>query len=52
MKIERTILQPLEGGVAEQFDWMLHFDTTYALRPLEPWSETGGEAPETYPTGI
>lgn len=38
--------------VAEQFDWMLHFDRTRAVVPLEPWSEAAAEPPETYPTGI
>ena len=38
--------------LADQFDWMLHFDTTRAVTPLEPWSEGGAEAPETYPTGV
>jgi erythromycin esterase-like protein len=37
----------------EQFDAVLHFDTTRAVEPLErtaPWE--AGEAPETFPTGI
>lgn len=38
--------------VAEQFDVMLHFDSTRALSPLEPGAtEVSAEAPETYPTG-
>jgi erythromycin esterase-like protein len=41
-----------EANLADQFDVMIHFDTTRALVPLEPWSEPAGdEAPETYPTG-
>jgi erythromycin esterase-like protein len=38
--------------LAEQFDYMLHFDETHALAPLEPYSEATVEPPETYPTGI
>ena len=38
--------------VAEQFDAILHIDETHALAPLEPYSETSDEAPETYPTGM
>ncbi|HEX7645323.1 MAG TPA: erythromycin esterase family protein [Burkholderiaceae bacterium] len=37
----------------EQFDAVLHFDTTHAVEPLErggAW--TGSEAPETYPVGV
>ena len=35
----------------EQFDLLVHVDTTTALEPLEPWS--AAEAPpETYPTGL
>ncbi len=38
--------------VTEQFDVLLHFDATRALKPLEPVAgvETA-EAPETYPSG-
>jgi erythromycin esterase-like protein len=37
----------------QQFDAMLHFDTTSAVEPLEAVSRpTGGEAPETYPAGV
>lgn len=36
-----------------QFDAVLHFDETRAVEPLERTAEwTGGEAPETYPTGM
>ena len=38
--------------LAEQFDWMLHFDTTRAIQPLEAWAPLGDEAPETYPTAV
>lgn len=37
----------------EQFDYVLHFDTTQALEPLDPtaaWEEAG--IPETYPFGV
>lgn len=37
----------------EQFDAIIHFDRTHALRPLEPsapWHE--GEVFETYPSGF
>ena len=38
--------------VTEQFDVLLHFDTTSALKPLEPVAEVEtAEAPETYPSG-
>jgi erythromycin esterase-like protein len=39
--------------LADQFDAVLHFDTTHAVEPLErtaPW-ETG-EVPETFPSGV
>ncbi|MDL2357636.1 MAG: erythromycin esterase family protein [Pseudomonadota bacterium] len=37
----------------QQFDAVLHFDTTSALQPLEPTSHwDSGEAPETYPIGL
>jgi erythromycin esterase-like protein len=40
--------------VSEQFDAVLHYDTTHAVEPLERsrrW-ERGEEAPETYPSGF
>jgi erythromycin esterase-like protein len=41
-----------QSRVTDQFDVMLHFDTTRALQPLEAMSaEIGAEVPETYPTG-
>jgi erythromycin esterase-like protein len=39
--------------LAEQFDAVLHIDTTRATEPLERTSEwIAGELPETYPTGV
>ena len=36
-----------------QFDGVLHFDHTTALRPLEVTAEwSAPEVPETYPTGF
>ncbi|WP_268932353.1 erythromycin esterase family protein [Mycolicibacterium hodleri] len=38
---------------AEEYDAMVHLDVTTALKPLEPNSiQSGGETPETYPTGL
>jgi erythromycin esterase-like protein/predicted phosphoribosyltransferase len=38
---------------ADQFDAMIHIDTTRALEPLEPTSLwIAGETPETYPSGL
>jgi erythromycin esterase-like protein/predicted phosphoribosyltransferase len=38
---------------ADQFDAMIHIETTQALEPLEVTSQwTAGETPETYPTGL
>ena len=37
----------------QQFDAVIHFDTTGAVQPLEPTSHWDtGEAPETYPIGL
>lgn len=48
-----------EARLSEQFDAVIHFDATRAVRPLEPpakWSKTHddlhGEMPETFPTGM
>jgi erythromycin esterase-like protein len=42
-----------EARLPEQFDAILHFDSTQAVVPLEPTEQWHtGEAPETYPTGI
>ena len=41
------------ANLAEQFDAVVHFDTTEAVEPLErasAWDET--EVPETFPTGV
>jgi erythromycin esterase-like protein len=41
------------ASVSEQFDAVLHFDETRAVKPLErtvQWDT--GEVPETYPTGV
>jgi erythromycin esterase-like protein len=38
---------------ADQFDAMIHIDSTRALEPLELTSEwIAGEVPETYPSGL
>lgn len=37
----------------DQFDFLIHIDETRALEPMEYGAHwTGGEAPETFPTGI
>lgn len=36
----------------EQFDGVIHVDTTTALAPLERWSRAEADLPETYPTGV
>jgi erythromycin esterase-like protein len=36
----------------EQFNIIIHVDSTRALRPLERWSREETDAPETYPTGV
>ena len=41
-----------KARITEQFDALLHVDTTTALRPLEPWSSRDADLPETYPTGV
>jgi erythromycin esterase-like protein len=38
--------------LAEQFDAVIHIDTTHALEPLEPWSVDEADLPETYPTAL
>lgn len=38
--------------IAEQFDAVIHVDTTAALAPLERWSREDADLPETYPTGV
>ncbi len=47
-----------QARVSEQFDWIVHLDTTRALVPLDPstlWLDTAGEdidLSETFPFGI
>ena len=36
----------------QQFDLVIHYDTTHALQPLERWSRHEVDLPETYPTGV
>jgi erythromycin esterase-like protein len=38
--------------MADQFDAIVHIDTTSALTPLERWSQDNYDLPETYPTGV
>ena len=38
--------------IADQFDAVIHIDTTAALTPLERWSRENADLPETYPTGV
>jgi erythromycin esterase-like protein len=38
--------------MADQFDAVIHIDTTSALTPLERWSRENSDLPETYPTGV
>jgi erythromycin esterase-like protein len=38
--------------MADQFDAVIHIDTTSALTPLERWSRENADLPETYPTGV
>jgi erythromycin esterase-like protein len=38
--------------LSEQFDAVIHVDTTTALNPLERWSREEADLPETYPTGV
>jgi erythromycin esterase-like protein len=38
--------------LSEQFDAVMHIDTTTALNPLERWSREDADLPETYPTGV
>jgi erythromycin esterase-like protein len=39
--------------ITQQFDWVIHIDTTSALIPLEPTTKWhSGEAPETFPSGL
>jgi erythromycin esterase-like protein len=38
--------------IADQFDAVIHIDTTSALMPLERRSREDADLPETYPTGV
>src|SRR5262245_9504630 len=38
--------------MADQFDAVIHIDTTSALTSLERWSRANSDLPETYPTGV
>jgi len=38
--------------MADQFDAVIHIDTTSALTPLERWLRENSDLPETYPTGV
>jgi len=38
--------------MADQFDAVIHVDTTSAVAPLERWSRENSDLPETYPTGV
>jgi erythromycin esterase-like protein len=41
------------ASIADQFDVVVHIDTTHAVHPLEPTEDwLRGEPPETYPTGL
>jgi erythromycin esterase-like protein len=43
----------LQASLAEQFDVVLHYDTTRAVEPIErnaSWRDD--EVPETYPAGV
>jgi erythromycin esterase-like protein len=40
------------ASLARQFDAVIHVDRTTALTPLEPWSITESDLPETWPTGV
>jgi erythromycin esterase-like protein len=42
----------LRARIADQFDALIHIDTTSALTPLERWSRDNADVPETYPTGV
>ncbi len=41
------------ANIVQQFDIVMHFDTTHAVHPLEKTAEwQAGEFPETYPFGV
>jgi erythromycin esterase-like protein len=42
-----------DASLSEQFDAVIHFDRTHAVRPLERWPVLeADEPPETFPTGL
>lgn len=42
-----------DARLSEQFDAVIHYDRTHAVRPLERWPVLEAEEPpETYPTGL
>ena len=42
-----------EARLGDQFDAVIHIDTTHAVEPLERNAEwRGNDAPETYPAGL
>ena len=41
-----------QARLPDQFDVVIHVDTTTALTPLEKWSLEEADLPETYPTGV
>jgi erythromycin esterase-like protein len=40
------------ADLSRQFDAVIHIDRTRALEPLEPWSVSEEDFPETWPTGV
>jgi erythromycin esterase-like protein len=38
--------------LSDQFDFLLHFDQTRAVQPLEVWAPPADEIPETFPSGV
>jgi erythromycin esterase-like protein len=43
----------LQAVLSEQFDALIHLDTTRAVEPLEPSAEwVHAEPPETYPSAL
>jgi hypothetical protein len=41
------------ASLSQQFDAVLHYDTTRAVEPLERWEiEHTRELPETYPSAV
>jgi erythromycin esterase-like protein len=40
------------ASLPDQFDAVVHIDTTSAVRPLELWAQDEADAPETFPSGF